>query len=202
MRNAFNMLELVFVIVVAGILSAAIIPRMERDALSEAAEQVLSHINLTRHLAMSDNVYDDTDTEWYEEMWRISFRHCTDGGWYYTVFSDKDHEGNADTGERAIDPLTRKELYSSNSCTDNPLYENRIQLSRYYDIDDIELYGSCFTQHQYVAFDYLGRPHAGLSTPSHVATGNCRILLTKDGEYAEISIERESGFTRLSYGNS
>ena len=52
------MLELVFVIVIIGILAAAIIPRMDRDSIYEASEQLLSHIRYTQHLAMTDNIYD------------------------------------------------------------------------------------------------------------------------------------------------
>ncbi|MBN2895607.1 MAG: type II secretion system protein [Campylobacterales bacterium] len=57
MRRALTMIELVFVIVVIGILSAVLIPRMERDSLREAALQVASHIRYTQHLAIVDDKY-------------------------------------------------------------------------------------------------------------------------------------------------
>ncbi|MGD9717776.1 MAG: type II secretion system protein, partial [Sulfurimonadaceae bacterium] len=51
MKKAFTMLELVFVIVVIGILAAVIIPRMDRDNASEAAIELQSQIRYAQHLA-------------------------------------------------------------------------------------------------------------------------------------------------------
>ncbi|WP_300367295.1 prepilin-type N-terminal cleavage/methylation domain-containing protein, partial [Hydrogenimonas sp.] len=51
-KNAFTMLELIIVIVVVGILSAIMIPRFSDDKLREAADQIMSHIRYTQHLAM------------------------------------------------------------------------------------------------------------------------------------------------------
>ena len=42
--SAFTMFELIIVIVVAGILAAVLIPRLERDNLRMAASQVIRHI--------------------------------------------------------------------------------------------------------------------------------------------------------------
>ena len=62
MKKAFTMLELVFVLVVIGILAAVMIPNMQSTALREAAIQVVSHIRYTQHLAMIDDKFDTTDT--------------------------------------------------------------------------------------------------------------------------------------------
>ena len=58
------MIELVFVIVVIGIITAVMLPRIDRDNVYEAAQQLISHIKYTQHLAMMDNKFDDTDDEW------------------------------------------------------------------------------------------------------------------------------------------
>ncbi|WP_024954426.1 pilus assembly FimT family protein [Sulfurospirillum arcachonense] len=57
MKKAFTMLELVFVIIIVGILSVVIIPNFDKNNLREAAEQVISHIRYTQHLAMMDNKF-------------------------------------------------------------------------------------------------------------------------------------------------
>ena len=57
MKKAFTMLELVFVIVVIGILAAAIIPSTRTNPAQEAAIQLLSDIRYTQHLAMIDDKY-------------------------------------------------------------------------------------------------------------------------------------------------
>lgn len=67
MRKAFTMIELVFVIVVIGILAAVIIPNTRTNPLQEAAIQLLSHIKYTQHLAMTDDTYDENDPNWYKK---------------------------------------------------------------------------------------------------------------------------------------
>lgn len=51
---AFTMIELVFVIVVLGILSALAMPRIDRDLRQEAKDNILSSIRYTQHLALID----------------------------------------------------------------------------------------------------------------------------------------------------
>ena len=62
MKKAFTMLELVFVIVVVGILAAILIPRTERSPVQECAVDLLSQIRYTQHLAIIDDKYDSTTT--------------------------------------------------------------------------------------------------------------------------------------------
>jgi prepilin-type N-terminal cleavage/methylation domain-containing protein len=91
-RHAFTMIELVFVIVMVGILSAILIPRMQGSRLYEAADQIASHIRYTQHLAMMDDKFDPTggDSEWFKGRWQILFDQggFTDRNWVYTIFSD------------------------------------------------------------------------------------------------------------------
>jgi type II secretory pathway pseudopilin PulG len=197
MKMAFTLLELVFVIVVIGILGAAVVPRMERDTLYEAAEQLLGHIKYTQHLALVDDVYRDDNATWYKAMWRISFWDCTDGGKYYTIFSDKDGEGNADYSERARDPLTRKQLYMQNNCSEDPEYENDVLLSKKYGIENVVLGGGCYDSNKYVAFDMLGRPHYDLTAPHHLVSSPCFITLVNSDGNATITIEPETGYARI-----
>ena len=58
-KRAFTMIELIFVIVVVGILAAIMIPKLNRNASREAANQILTHIRYTQHLAMQDDKYEN-----------------------------------------------------------------------------------------------------------------------------------------------
>ncbi|NOR57887.1 MAG: type II/IV secretion system protein [Sulfurimonas sp.] len=204
-KLAFTMIELVFVIVVIGIITAVMLPRIDRDNVYEAAQQVISHIKYTQHLAMIDNKFDDTDSLWYKELWQIRFQDCGAGNTLhaYSVFSDENHLGSINTSEAALDPLSRKRIDATN-CVASVNQDPNVVLSNKYDIDTITLAGGCFiktgfTTNKSIAFDNLGRPHMDLSNSVNTATTACTINLASNGENATITIEPETGYTYLSF---
>ncbi|MBR4141341.1 MAG: type II secretion system protein, partial [Campylobacter sp.] len=71
LAKAFTMIELVFIIVIVGILAAVAIPKIERNGLIEAADQIASHIRYTQQLAMNDNKFSANDDNWHRKAWRI-----------------------------------------------------------------------------------------------------------------------------------
>ncbi len=108
MKKAFTMIELVFVIVIVGIISAMIAPNFQGNSLRQAADQVISHIRYTQHLAMMDNKFDPNDTTWFKERWQLFFSKTTSGSnnlWTYSIFSDNNHDGNPNEVELASNPL-------------------------------------------------------------------------------------------------
>ena len=170
------MLELVFVIVVIGILAALIIPRIDRDTLYEATEQVLGHIKYTQHLAMTDNVYDDDASAWYLNRWRMTFT-----GNQYEV-----HNGAG--GVTARDALT-KELIDGAVMDD-------------YDMNDkysVSISPVNFT----IAFDHVGRPYnysaAPTSPVSDLLTQDYNITLTSGTDKAIITISAETGYSYITW---
>lgn len=108
MKRAFTMIELVMVMVVVGILVAVALPRLNRDNVYQAANQVASHIRYAQHLAMQDDKFVPTaamssyanvtrrNTEarfWYKGRWQILFFNVageteTNSFTAYTIFSD------------------------------------------------------------------------------------------------------------------
>ena len=72
-KKAFTMIELVFVIVVLGILAALALPRMDRDLRQEAKDNLLSDICYTQHLALTDNKTNPADPNWQSKLWKITF---------------------------------------------------------------------------------------------------------------------------------
>jgi len=207
-RYAFTMLELIFVIIVIGILSAVIVPRVvnENTALYDAARQVVSHIRYTQHLAVIDDVHSN-NTHWYRARWQIYFSDDSSHSHViYTIYSDKDLDGvttasNPETGEVAKDPLT------SNSLTGLTTYSKKISsmnLFEHYSIGEISASGGCASSNGNairIFFDHLGRP---LLKSENSAYGNLLIstcILTlkhSNGDELNISIEPESGYAHLS----
>lgn len=170
MKKAFTMIELVFVIMVIGILSAVIIPRIQTNPLQEAATQLVSDIRYTQHLAMSDDKYSVNNPVWYKERWQMKFSKVggSDHQWAYAIFSDKDnghgYDGNPNANETAINPLDHaKKLtggYSGTIEYDDPDASNKLNLGNSYGVKDIDMLGGCAISvdgRKRVYFDFLGR---------------------------------------------
>jgi prepilin-type N-terminal cleavage/methylation domain-containing protein len=215
MKKAFTMIELVFVIVVIGILAAVIIPNMRTNPLYEAATQVISHIRYTQHLAMVDDKFDSVYTvnhEWYKKRWQIAF---STGDNYannkpsYLIFRDNDADTNPDKIEIAKNSLDPSKYLtggvsgeSTLDIRDSDAFEGTkaLNLGESYNIMDIKLSSSCSTGTK-IAFDHLGRPlrgplasydsayHAG-----RLVTSVCNITLVASEGNLTIAIQPETGY--------
>ena len=216
-RFAFTMLELVFVIVVIGILAVLAMPRFDADPLERAAEQVAGHIRYAQHLAIVEDKYDPTDAQfitnpgytatydhlWFREYWRIRF-YISSSNVYYAVFSDRDREGNIDTAthtEPAIDPLTGLYLYVGNSSTD-PKNNPKMNLTETYGISNVS--ATCDSGNIDIYFDNMGRPYAGsiagTDPYSALLQNDCVVTLThQNGKSAKITVQAETGYVSVSY---
>ncbi|MCD6258586.1 MAG: prepilin-type N-terminal cleavage/methylation domain-containing protein [Helicobacteraceae bacterium] len=177
MKKAFTMLELVFVIVVIGVLAAAIIPRMDRDNVAEATIQLQSHIRYTQHLAMVDDKYDATNPTWFRNRWQIRLN--TNG---YSVVSDN------------------SVAFATNPQNSSAFLQN-INLNNDYGVT-LTFTGSC-AANQIISFDHLGRPMAGdlsLDNVPYVAgkllQNNCVITVADGGVDFNITIHPETGYVQ------
>lgn len=205
--KAFTMIELVFVIVVLGILTALAIPRLERDIRQEAADNILSAIRYTQHLALIDNKTDPFLNDWQKSLWTIRF--SSDGD-HYTIGADVDRLGNIDKGEAAIDPTNGKYIYNNSTAPQADESPN-IFLNEKYGITTIAITSGCgnpfgtATATLHIAFDNLGRPFRGVSgaTNNYDRYVNQDCILTFSavndfpGNPIEISISRETGYAYI-----
>ncbi len=176
--KAFTMMELVFVIVVLGILAALALPRMDRDLRQEAKDNILAAIRYTQHLALNDNKTDPSDNTWQKGLWQIRFATSedTNKAFFYTISSDADpYNGSVSKNETAIDPANGKYMYNANADTEIGSDESpNIFIGKTYGIDSIEFDGGCTAQH--IAFDHLGRPHNSIGA----ATNNYSQYMSED----------------------
>lgn len=191
-KSAFTMLELVFVIVVIGIISAMIIPRLDRDNRFEAATQVLNHIKYTQHLAMTEDVYNDAIANWFLGRWEIQFFNC--GG--YAVHRDIDLSANpnAVVGEAALDPQTGKSLWVGAVCAaSTPTEYEKMNLATFFDLAGFAFSAGC-NGNQQISFDTLGRPYSA-NTIHGVINQNCQVTLNfNTGAPEVIRIHPETGY--------
>ena len=164
-RKAFTMMELVFVIVVLGILAALALPRMERDVRQEAKDNILAAIRYTQHLALNDNKTDPSDTNWQKGLWQIRFvtSNVTNRAFFYTISSDAaPYNGAVSQDETAIDPANGKYMYNANADTDIDSDESpNIFIGKTYGVNSITFSAAC-NDAKHIAFDHLGRPHTDI----------------------------------------
>ncbi|MDR3346446.1 MAG: type II secretion system GspH family protein [Campylobacteraceae bacterium] len=223
-HHAFTIVELVFVIIVVGILSAILIPRMQSSRLYEAADQVTSHIRYTQHLAMMDDKFDPTggDANWFKKRWQIFFEQNDNKHWVYTIFSDDrilgiyngipDYNAADAIDELATNPQdTSKRLTGGREDIPANIVTKALNLSREYDINGIAFNAACNADGATrITFDYLGRPMVrnvnGYASPYPddrlLASQNpdpCTITLTNGAnENINITIQSETGFVNSS----
>lgn len=175
-RFAFTMLELIFVIIVIGILAVLAMPNFNRHPLQEATEQLASHIRYTQHLAMVDDKFDPADVNWWKTKWQLTI-----AGTSYDVFSDSvTINGTVDAGEAAIDPLTKAPISAINLATD---------------------YGITAITASTLAFDNMGRPYDDFTTDVYtdIVTVDTNITLTHNDGTAIITIRPETGYVSVTY---
>ena len=182
MKKAFTLLELVFVIVVIGILAVVIIPNTRTNPAQEAAVQLVSHIRYTQHLAMVDDKFNSANTTWYRNLWQIVFN-----GNQYSITHNNQNDGFAAALTYAKDPLTQNDMQNIDLNADFGA--------------TVALADGCLGATN-ISFDHLGRPVLGdLSTSTGLYSGglltaDCTITLTNGSETATITISPETGYTR------
>ncbi len=219
-KYAFTMIELVFVIIVLGILASLALPRMDRDLKQQAADHMLSSIRYTQHLALMDYKHKFDDPKWQQRFWRIVFNTCNvSTNKFYMIGSDDDMESSSnalfDRNESAIDPTNGQLLFwtggaDCSSGGDGTVSEN-IFLSKKYGITAITpLTGSGCAGAAHIAFDHLGRPYHGVNfsqsgntvTTHPIYSGYMQTACTftftmSDGDEFNITIEPETGFASI-----
>jgi Tfp pilus assembly protein FimT len=195
-RTAFSMLELIFVIIVIGLLAVLSIPNFNRDPVSEAAEQLANHIRYTQHLAMVDDRFDPATPEWYSQMWTLRINQ-NGGNWIYEVFSDKSNDGAPALAEEAVDPQTGLRLGNNGVGITN--------LTSNYDITSITTSGGNALNTSgagiRLTFDSQGRPYrgtpwaAGQDFRTNLMTSDMNITLTgSDSHTAIITVREQTGY--------
>ncbi len=210
-QKAFTLLEIIFVIVVIGILSAIIAPSVKRATLQEAADQIVSHIRYTQHLALQDNKFSNSDPYWYKGRWQIIFGRSsfTDNQIAYSIFSDKGaYSGSPGISEFAKNPLNPTQFltggYSGVIKTSDKRAMKNLNIGKKYGISSVIFSGGCSGAKR-LAFDYLGRPLSGnmrsltkkysSSAKNFLLQQDCIITISNlSGEQKRIIITPETGY--------
>ncbi|WP_295055845.1 prepilin-type N-terminal cleavage/methylation domain-containing protein [Sulfuricurvum sp.] len=180
-RFAFTLLELVFVIIVIGILAVLAMPDFKSNQLQQAAEQVANHIRYTQHLAMIDDKFDPTDATWFQDKWAIDL--CQPAYLISTLNGTM----------TATDPLTTTDI--------NGTAVDDFNLATKFGITGVTVTGGNCR----IGFDNLGRPYgftaAGLPATTFAGLLNANTIITlqhTDGN-ATITVRPETGYVSVTY---
>lgn len=195
-KSAFTMLELVFVIVVIGIISAVAIPRIGNTKLAEGTDQIISHIRYTQHLAMQDDKFDPATANWFRNRWYIRFeRDGTTNAWVYSI-------GSANQPNTyATNPLNTEKRLSGLSAVAEASRTKELQIEGSYGLS-ITNTQNCPTATAtlvVIHFDHLGRPMGNMAAATapynaNLFQGNCQITFSNGTEDANITITHETGY--------
>lgn len=187
MKKAFTLIELIFVIVLIGILAVSATSRFTNDTLQTAADQIINHIRYTQHLAMTDDKYrpsaalsefngagaTNNAQSWYKSRWQLRFSNTATGSggrWAYTIYSDQpgtttnDYDGKPGLNEIAVDPHDATKLMSGGYATivaEGDANRNEtMDLGQTYDITGVAFTGGCAsgTTQMFISFEHDGTP--------------------------------------------
>jgi type II secretory pathway pseudopilin PulG len=200
------MLELVMVIIVIGILATLAMPRIKRDIRQEAADNILSAIRYTQHLALVDDKTDPFDTSWQKKFWTIRFTTSSTNpdSSYYIITSDTNKNNASSKNESAIDPANGKYMYNSSGffaslgSNESP----NIFIGRKYGINRLDLSGGC--DHKHIAFGHLGRPYKNIRDLTNkfesYMTTDCNLTFgfrNNNIDDLSIIIKKETGYAYI-----
>lgn len=197
------MIELVFVIIVLGILASLALPRLNRDIRQEAADNILSAIRYTQQLALLDNKV-STSTKWQQTLWAIRFTGGSNA--YYTIGTDDNNNSTISKEETAIDPTNGKYFYNSSGAFSTIAKDEspNIFLGHKYNINQINFSGGCSNNQKHIAFDHLGRPYNGIGTASWDFAKLMHTDCTINFKFADrtiddlnIIIEKQTGYAHI-----
>ena len=204
-KKAFTMLELVMVIVVVGILAALALPRLDRDLKQEAADNILSAIRYTQHLALADDRHKFDNPKWHRRFWKIMFAQCSNNKYFYRIGNDADMDSTTtfEEKEAALDPANGKLMYVANNgdCSANNVSQN-ILIGKKYGVTVNKGTGGCQGL-KHIGFDHLGRPHVSFSASdipdySTYMSTTCTLNFSlENGETFQITIQPETGYAQI-----
>ena len=152
-KQSFTLIELIIVIIIIGILYSSISFSISNTSLNQAADQIVSHINYTRHLAIKDNkmqYYPINNSKaemnrskyWFKQWWHLRFSDYTKDGttyYWYEIFTDvPDDSKSYNFDQNGKNPKDKwEESYAKNSL-DNKYLVGNCYSSGYPDCDEID----------------------------------------------------------------
>lgn len=204
MKKSFSILELLLSISLIIILYSLFIPKYKKNELEDVVNRLTFYLKLTRYQALIDDKYSTDDELWYKKRWTLKFFRCRKdvGGFYYTIYSDKNNSGHPSKLDSLKDPLSGKNIYSSNFCKKDIENSKYTLLSKFYNVNDISVSCNSTSSIGQLSFSKEGKVYSKLSnyensSEDYEIKEPCTITIYhKNGENKKIIIENETSYIK------
>lgn len=205
MKKSFSLLELIFSLLLLTLLYSMFIPKNQINKLDEITSKLETYLNYARYKALVDNKYDEENDLWFKKRWTLKFFRCRSsvGGIYFSIYSDKNLSGHPSSIDSLKDPLTNKNIYSSNYCTESIENSKYVLLTKNYNISDIEMSCNSTDSLGQISFGSDGKVYSRLSNleneeNEYEIKESCLIkLIENGGKYKKIEIRGKTGYVRI-----
>ncbi len=202
MRKSFSLIELIFTIFLILLVSSFFYLKKTEDKLQVATERLILYLKQTRYQALIDSKEEKNNPLWHKKRWTFKFFRCRKrvGGFYYTIYSDENMKGHPGQDESLIDPLTKKRVYSTNSCKVNNKNSKYVLLTKEFDIKDINISCNKTNSVGQISFGNNGKIYAKQSPKENLSFefeihNSCEItLIDNKNQSSTIIIEAKTGY--------
>ena len=201
-KKAFLLLELIFVILLLSLFSYILIPKNPKPEFTIAIDRLVLYLNQTKLQAFIDDKYDLSNPLWHKRRWTMKFFRCSEsvGGIYYSIYSDSNMTGHPNASESLKDPLSKKNIYSSNSCQENSSNSEYVLLTKRFGIVNVDISCNDTTSLGQISFGNDGNIYTKLSSKendnsSYVLEDDCFLeFKSKDNQRKTVKIYAKTGF--------
>ncbi|CAM3570139.1 type II secretion system protein [Arcobacter aquimarinus] len=209
MKKSISLLEIIIVIALLSLLYLIFLPNNKINKLDEITNRLSLYLSYVRYKALIDDKYSDENNLWHKKRWTIKFFRCreSEGGIYFSIYNDKNLTGHPSVDDSLKDPLTNKNIYSSNFCQENTNNSKYTLLTKSFDIVDVNISCNETTSLGQLSFGANGKIFSKLSNHEnefnqYEIKERCKIILrTKEEEKKEIEIYPKSGFREVINNN-
>ncbi len=204
MKKSFSIIELILVILLLSFLYTQFLPKNKIDYLDEVTNRLSLYLSEVRYKALIDDKFDLNDNRWHKKRWTLKFFRCRDevDGIYYSIYSDYNESGVPGADDSLKDPLTQKNIYSSNQCKENNSNSKYVLLTKNFEIKDVKVSCNETTSLGQLSFGSDGKIYSKLSAYENEAskyeiTQPCSIkFISKENKSKEIILFPSTGYSK------
>ena len=205
MKKSYFLLEIVLTISLIAFLYTFFVPKNKINNLEELTNRISLYLSYVRFKALINDKFDLDDNLWHKKRWTIKFFRCREsvGGIYYSIYSDKNKSGHPNAEDSIKDPLTRKNIYSSNYCKENNSNSKYVLLTKIFGITDVNISCNETTSLGQLSFGSDGKVYSKLSNYENESNEYeikepCSIkFVQKDGKNREIVIFPDTSYSKI-----